>query len=222
MKRALLLATAVAAAMSFAACGKRNAGNAAATGNTTEAAAGNVSPGQTGPVNEAQNATSATSAAATAALATHDTGAFVDNLVRGNNFEIQAAKIAEQKTKAPDVLAFARMMVRDHTALGNEAQPVIMKAGKTAPTDLDPRLNGLLDNLRAAGPNVFDKTYIDQQVTAHQETLDLLDGYAKNGDDAGLKQLATKARQTVVTHLDRGKHIQAKLASAAAGNSSAG
>jgi putative membrane protein len=103
------------------------------------------------------------------------------------------------------------MMVIDHTALGNEAQPVIAKAGKTPPSDLDQRRQGLLDNLRAAASADFDRIYINQQVAAHKETLTLLSGYAQNGDDAGLKDLATKATPKVQGHLDKAQSLQAKL-----------
>ena len=208
MIRSLLLAAA-ATAFSLAACNKPNrAGNTAEATNTTMAAG----PGQTGPVNQAQDATAAAVGATSAAmLGAHDTGAFVDNRVQGNTYEIQAAKIAQQKATSPDVKAFAKMMVIDHTALGNEAQPVIAKSGKTPPTDLDQRRQGLLDNLRAAGSADFDKVYISQQVAAHKETLTLLNGYAQNGNDAGLKELATKAAPKVQGHLDKAQTLQTKL-----------
>jgi putative membrane protein len=220
MKPALLLTTAAVAALSLAACNRHKAGNTADTGNVGANTVSEVNPGQSTPVNKAQDALGAAVGATSAAtVGSHDTGAFVDNLVQGNTYEIQAAKIAGQRAKSPDVKAFAHMMVIDHTALGNEAKPVIAKSGKTAPADLDQRRKGLLDNLKAAGAGDFDKTYIDQQVAAHQETLSLLQGYAQNGDDAGLKALADKAAPKVQAHLDRGQAIQSKLgASASAGN----
>jgi putative membrane protein len=223
MRRALFLTAAAAAALSLAACNKHKddgantadtgnaamAGNAADTGNSSMASA---NPGQSGPVNKAQDAMGAAVGATSAAtLGSHDTGAFVENAGQGNMYEIQAAQIAEQKSKNPDVKAFAKMMVTDHTALANEMKPLITKAGKTPPTTLDQRRQGFLDNLKAAGPADFDKTYIDQQVAAHEETLTLMKGYAQNGDDAGLKAAAAKATPKIQGHLDRAKAIQSKL-----------
>jgi putative membrane protein len=200
MKRALLLTVAAAAAVSLAACKKQSA----------EGPAGTTAPGQV--LNRAQDAAGAAVGAASAALTgSHDTGAFVDNLVQGNSYEIEAAKIAEQKSRSPEVKGFARMMVSDHTALGVAAEPVIAKAGKTPPAQLDQRRQGLLDNLRAAGSREFDKTYIDQQVAAHKETLTLVTGYSQSGDDAGLKDLAAKAAPTVQAHLDKAQSLQGEL-----------
>ena len=214
MRRAWLSAAAVAA-LSLAAC-QKNANTtteASAAGNSEMSAA---NPGQTTPVNKAQDAMGAAVGATSAStMGSHDTGAFVDNLVQGNTYEIEAAKIAEQKAKSPGVKSFAKMMVSDHTALGTEAKPVIAQSGKTPPTDLDQRRKGFLDNLKAAGPADFDKTYMDQQVAAHDETLTLLNGYAQNGDNAGLKDLASKAAPKVQAHLDKAKALQSQIASAA-------
>jgi putative membrane protein len=205
MKRALVLTAAAAAALSLAACNKNASGN-------TEAASNTMNPGQSAPVNAAQDAMGAAVGATSAAtVGSHDTGAFVDNAGQGDMYEIQAAKIAEEKSKSADVKAFAKMMVADHTALAAEMKPLIAKAVKTAPTELDQRRKGFLDNLSAATAAAFDKTYIDQQVAAHEETLSLMKGYADNGDNPDLKAAAAKTAPKVQAHLNKAKAIQAKL-----------
>jgi putative membrane protein len=220
MNRAFLFCAAAAAALTLSACNKNQAGNR--TPATTEANATNATPGQAGPVNQAQDATGAAVGAMSAStMGSHDTGAFVSNLVQGNMYELDAAKIAEQKAKNADVKAFAKMMVTDHTKLGDEAKPVIAKSGETAPTDLDQRRKGFLDNLKAAPAADFDKTYMDQQVAAHDETLTLLQGYAKNGSNADLKALADKATPVVQKHDDAAKKLQAKLAGGTKGANNA-
>ena len=211
MKRMMLLTA--AAALSLAACHKPHAGGNTVVVGDTGANTASVANAAAAPVNAAQDAVGAAVGATSAAtLGAHDTGAFVDNAGQGNLYEIQAAQIAEQKSKSADVKAFAKMMVVDHTALANEMKPLITKAGKTAPADLDLRRKGFLDNLNAASPQDFDKTYIDQQVAAHEETLTLMKGYAESGDDPGLKAAAAKTAPKVQAHLDKAKAIQAKLA----------
>lgn len=213
MRRVLLLTAAATAALSLAACQKKTEGNMAATGNAASSTMSAATPGQSAPVNAAQDATAAAVGATSAAtVGSHDTGAFVENASEGNMYEVQAARIAEQKAKSPDVKTFAKMMVTDHTAMLDEMKPAIAKSGKTPPADLDQRRKGMLDNLNAASAQDFDKTYIDQQVAAHDETLTLVKGYADNGADAGLKAAAAKAVPKVQAHLDKAKAIQAKLA----------
>ncbi|MFC3067743.1 DUF4142 domain-containing protein [Phenylobacterium soli] len=210
MNRAILVCAAATAALSLAACNK--ASNTAQSASNT---ASNMNPGQSEPVNKAQDAMGAavgTTSAAT--MGARDTGAFVSNAAQSDMYEIQAAKMAEQRSKNPEVKAFAKMMVSDHTKLSNEMKPLITAAGQTPPADLDQRRKGFLDNLKAAPDADFDKTYIDQQVSAHDEALTLMQGYAKDGGDAGLKAAAGKAVPIIQKHSDEAKKIQAKLSAA--------
>lgn len=217
MTRAFVLCAAAAAALSLGACNKNQAGNSAPATNEASANTNTSNPGQSEPINKAQDAAGAAVGSTSAAtMGSHDTGAFVSNAAQSDMYEIQAAKIAEQKAKDPEVKTFAKRMVTDHTKLSNEMKPLITKAGQTPPTDLDQRRKGFLDNLKAAPANDFDKTYIDQQVSAHDEALTLMQGYAKDGSDAGLKAAAAKAVPTIQEHSDMAKKIQAKLSNAPA------
>ena len=201
MTRGLMLAATAVAALSIAGCSKKAEDSAA-------------NPGQTAPVNATQDAVGAAVGQTSAAtLGSHDTGAFVSNLTQSGMYEVQAAKIAEAKSKKPEVKAFAKMMVTDHTAMDKAMAPLIKAAGQTPADKLDQRRQGFIDNLNSATPADFDKVYIDQQVAGHQEALDLVNGYARDGSDAGLKTGAADAGPKVQAHLDKAKAIQAKLSS---------
>lgn len=204
MNRALILAAAATAALSLAACQKTDqAANAADPGTTNDA------------VNAAQDATSAAvGATAAATVGQVSTDAFVTNAAISDMYEVQAGEIAQKKGQAADVKAFGKMMVADHTALSKEVKPLAEAAGKTLPTGLDERRKGLIDNLNAASPAEFDAVYLSQQEAAHSEALTLMQGYADNGDDAGLKGAAAKAVPKVQAHLDHVKKLQAAPASA--------
>ncbi|MFL5294959.1 MAG: DUF4142 domain-containing protein [Phenylobacterium sp.] len=209
MKHAIAMTAAAVAALSLAACNKPannpNASEGAQTGN----------PGQTQPVNEAQDKVGAAVGEASANTAgAMSTDAFVSNASQSDMYEIQAGQMAQQRSKNPDVKAFGKMMVTDHTAMSNEMKPLIAAANQKPSPDLDQRRKGFLDNLKAAPAADFDKTYIDQQVAGHQEALDLMKGYADHGSDAGLKGGAAKAVPKIQAHLDRAKEIQAKLSNA--------
>lgn len=209
MKRALMLTVAAAAALSLAACQKQANNSTASEGSQT----GN--PGETQPVNEAQDKTGAAVGQLSANTAgSMSTPEFVSNASQSDMYEIEAGKMAQQRSKNPDVKAFAAMMIKDHTAMSNDMKPLIAAAGQKPSPDLDQRRKGFLDNLKAAPAADFDKTYIDQQVAGHQEALDLMKGYADHGSDAGLKSGANKAIPKVQEHLDKAKQIQASLSAA--------
>jgi putative membrane protein len=201
MKRAILVCAAAAAALSISACQKKEATDAASTATDTAA----------GAVNATQDAASAAVGAVAAAAGAVSTEQFVTDAGQGGMYEIEAGKLAQSKGQSADVKAFGKMMVTDHTKLANELKPLVAAAGKTAPAALDERHKGLIDNLKAAAPADFDKTYLDQQEAAHKETLDLMKGYADHGDDAGLKDAATKAVPTVQAHLDKVTALKAAM-----------
>jgi putative membrane protein len=202
MTRTLMLCAA-AAALSVAACSKTNDTNA--------------NPGQSEPVNAAQDAAAGAVGAVSANTAgAMSTDAFVSNASQSDMYEIQAGQIAQQKATSNDVKAFGKMMVTDHTAMSNEMKPLIMAAGKQPAASLDQRRQGLIDNLKAASPADFDRVYLDQQEAAHNEALDLMKGYAEHGDDAGLKGGAQKAIPKIQAHLDRVKELQAAMSGAPA------
>jgi putative membrane protein len=223
MRHALFLTTATVATLSLAACNKPASTTASETtnaaGNTvseTASAAGNTASDTAGAagqaVNKAQDVTGAAVGATSAAtLGSHDTGAFVSNASQSDMYEIQAAKIAQTRSKSADIKAFAKMMVTDHTKSSNMMKPLIQAAGQKPADKLDQRRQGFIDNLKSATDADFDKTYVDQQVAAHEEALSLLQGYAKDGSDAGLKGGAAKIVPTVQMHLDKAKAIQASM-----------
>lgn len=203
MKRAMILTAAAVAALSTAACQKQRDQAADATTTAT------TSVGQSEPVNAAQDATGAAVGAVSAStMGQMSTDAFVSNAGQSDMYEIQAGQIAQQKGQSAGVKAFGKMMVADHTAMTNQMKPLITAAGKTAPTDLDERRKGFLDNLRAASGADFDRVYLAQQEAAHNEALTLMQGYADNGDDAGLKAAAAKAVPKIQAHLDRVRQLQ--------------
>jgi putative membrane protein len=115
MQRALFLSAAAIAALSLSACNK------SAEQGDTGASASAANPGQTAPVNAAQDATAAAVGTVSAStMGSHDTGSFVSNATMGNMYEVEAGKMASTRAKSADLKSFGKMMVTDHTAMLNE------------------------------------------------------------------------------------------------------
>ena len=210
MRRYLIASTAVLAALSLAACGKKvdTAASDAVntTGNVAEAAAN--ATGQA--VDKAQDVASAPVGAVSAAtVGSFTTDGFVTAAAMTDMYEVEAAKIAQQRSKSADIKKFAAMMVKDHTATTKELKGILTKAAITAtpPAEFDERHKGLIDNLKSATADNFDKTYLDQQTAAHEEAETLMKGYADHGEQADLKAFATKVAPKVQMHLDMAKSL---------------
>ena len=118
-----------------------------------------------GPVNAAQDATAAAAGAmaASSVAATNSTEGFVTGLVTANMYEIRSGEIAQKMGQSAAVKALGKMMVTEHTALANQAQPAITTSAKPVPIEMDERRKGMIDNLNAAGAADFDQAYLSHR-----------------------------------------------------------
>ena len=178
--------------------------------NRQEQATNDLSPGQSAPVNAAQDAVGAAVGATSAAiLGANTVEGYVNAATIGDMYEIEAGRLAQEKSQNAQVRSLAQTIVTDHTAASDELRPLIIAAGETPPTEMDQRRKGMIDNLRAASGADFDRAWINQQISAHQEALTLHRGFADDGaDNAGLKAHAAKVVPTIEMHLERARALE--------------
>lgn len=125
---------------------------------------------------------------------------FVTNAAIGGMYEVEAGRIAAQRSSNPRIKALGEMMVADHGKAGDELKPIAAAANLTVPTALDQRHQGLIDNLRGASNEDFDRVYLQQQEAAHNETATLLETWGRTGDNDALKAWAAKTLPVVRAH----------------------
>ena len=134
-----------------------------------------------------------------------------------NMGEITAGMLAQQRATDTAVKAFAGRMVTEHTALDQQGTALAQRIGVTPalPDSTLPRLQRVdADTLRASGSR-FDRTYIAQQVIAHQRTLDLVDASIGTAEHAELKTaLQSQVRPAVAEHLALAREIQSRIGGA--------
>ena len=139
-------------------------------------------------------------------------------------FEVLSSRIALTHATNPDLKSFARMMIDDHTKSTNKLVALggISKAslktkmkpgrdGKFVSNDLLGSNADELNSLDSKSNDDFNKTYIDDQVKGHEDAVSLLEDYAKNGDNAKLKDFAKDILPTVKEHLAKAKALQKAL-----------
>jgi putative membrane protein len=118
-------------------------------------------------------------------------------------------------TKA-DVKAFGKLMMNDHHAMRKQGQDLATKLNVTptppANDSLPAKAKAEQDNLTAMDKGAgWDKAYIDGEVEGHQMVLRLIDQAQAAAQAPELKDLLSKARPNIETHLKRAQDIQAKL-----------
>jgi len=138
-------------------------------------------------------------------------------VVTANQVDIDAGKLAESKATNPDVKAYGKMMVTDHTGVNKQATDLAKKLGvkpEDNPTAQSLKSGGTdnLANLKKLSGAAFDKAYIDHEIAYHQSVLDAVDKtLIPNAQNAELKALLVKVRPAFVAHLEKAKQIQASL-----------
>jgi putative membrane protein len=139
-------------------------------------------------------------------------------VVTANQVDIDAGKLAEAKGSNPDVKAFGKQMVTDHSGVNKQAVALVTKLKVTPednPTSQSLKSGGAenVKNLEKLSGPAFDSAYIDHEVAYHQQVLDAVDKTlipsAQNGE---LKALLVSVRPAFVAHLDHAKKLQASLA----------
>jgi putative membrane protein len=138
---------------------------------------------------------------------------FVPAAAVSDMYEVEAAKIAQQRSQNPEIIAFAKKMEKAHTKTTAKLKTILstMNSPVAPPAHLDDRRQGMIDELRGAKAADFDGRYMSQQIDAHKEALILMQGYAKNGDAAAVKEFAAKTAPIVQSHLNMAEHIYNKL-----------
>ena len=135
---------------------------------------------------------------------------FVARAGASDKFEITEAKLASARSHDPHIRRFAAKMIQDHTASTMKVKAAARKVmgHNPPPPVLMPEQEKMIADLRAAHGPDFDRTYLDQQVQAHQQALDLMQGYARTGDAPPLRHAAEEITPVVQHHLEMAKSMQ--------------
>ncbi len=133
---------------------------------------------------------------------------YVKMAADSDNYEIQASKLALAKSKDPGIKAFAKQMIVDHGQTSKSLMAALKNGDRTI-TAPGMMLSGENANnialLKGAPKGSFDTLYVQQQITSHQKAWALHKGYAMDGTDPALKQVASTAVPIVETHL---RHVK--------------
>jgi len=153
---------------------------------------------------------------AVSAEMTSTTKGFVTAAATSDMYEVTAGKIALMRAQSPDVKAFAQKMVDAHTMTTQKLKGILASnnINVTPPAHVDNRRQGMLDDLRGAKAADFDHRYITQQVAAHKEADILFRGYAKDGDNAAIKDFAATTDKDIKMHLSMAQQLDASTKTA--------
>jgi putative membrane protein len=141
---------------------------------------------------------------------TPKTNDFIKEAAISDMLEIEAAKLAQEKGN-PDEKKFAEQMIADHTKTSSELKDLVPTEKKSAlPTALDDASLKKLNKLRDTRAQAFASEYDPMQVSVHEEAVSLFERYAKGGEDAKLKDWASKTLPALQHHLQTAQALNKK------------
>ncbi len=143
---------------------------------------------------------------------------FVREHVAMGESEVALGRLAAQKGTHAEVKRFGEMMVRDHTAAGEELKQIQSKLAANTASDNN-RMNApdarddhkdALEDLQGLSGREFDRKYMDLMIEHHEEAVDDLEDKAANGSTE-VRQWASKTLPKVQQHLEQAKTIKETL-----------
>jgi putative membrane protein len=131
--------------------------------------------------------------------------------------DIKAAQLALQKSKNKDVRDFAENMVRDHTAVNDQALALVKKLN-VAPQDNDTskalvkQADAKEAELKLLDGAAFDKAYADNEVAYHKTVENALETVLiPDAMNPELKDLLTTGLKIFQGHELHAEHVAASL-----------
>ena len=139
---------------------------------------------------------------------------FVDNAAAGGIAEIETSRLALEKSSSADVKAFANMMITDHSKANDELAALARKNDIEVP-DTTTLVKQAKEKILEVRDESFDTAYANNQVKAHEETIELFKKEANTVTDdkvkgaTELKAFAQKMLPALEKHLAEAKKLQA-------------
>jgi putative membrane protein len=97
--------------------------------------------------------------------------AFVQKAAKGNEAEIEMAKMAEDKAQNREIKDYASMLERDHSDALENLRDLAQKANVTLDTAPPAEKASMSNKLNAASGTQFDREYINTMVEEHRKNI---------------------------------------------------
>lgn len=137
---------------------------------------------------------------------------FLKVFARASAAEIDEGKIAAEKARNTQVKSFAEQIVDDHSNALDKVTELADKRRIDISRQEDPVETGRELLLEHRDESRFDADYIRDQIRDHEGILKILDREIDQGQDLGVKQLATQLKPIMQRRLDMAEQLRDRVA----------
>jgi len=137
-----------------------------------------------------------------------DADDFVEEVSAKGIAEVEGAKLALEKSNSPDVQAFAQKMISDHTAANMELARIASRKNIEMSDEAELTTKAKKFVLEQRDGESFDEAYAKNQVSAHEDTIELFQQAAVS-DDPEIAAFAKQTLPKLQNHLKMAKALVA-------------
>ncbi|MEP6994380.1 MAG: DUF4142 domain-containing protein, partial [Acidobacteriota bacterium] len=131
----------------------------------------------------------------------------------GGIIEVEASKIALQKSSDDRVRQFAQHMVDDHTKVGEALKAAASSESITIPDAPDSQQQRMLQRLKGLSGAQFDAAYKTQMLDDHKDAVGMFQQKIRENLKTPLKQFAADNLSTLKAHLQMAEELTASSSS---------
>ncbi len=138
---------------------------------------------------------------------------FVKKAIMGNYNEIDASKMALQKSQNDQVKQYAQKMIDDHTKMLDDLHALASQENvkyKDEPTPAGKKMAAKLTGMDGAA---FDKAYVAGMVKDHKEDVQDFQTEINSGKEQPVKDAAQKSLPVIQDHLQMAQSMQTSMKS---------
>jgi putative membrane protein len=143
-----------------------------------------------------------------ASAVAEDDAEFAVAAANGGLAEVALGKIAADKATDPNVKAFAKQMITDHTKANEELKMLADSKNITLPAAPNEEKQKAAADLGGMSGSDFDKAYIAQMKKDHDQTVKLFEDAQKDVKDAELKAFIDKTLPVIKAHAQHVKSLK--------------
>jgi putative membrane protein len=132
---------------------------------------------------------------------------FYKKAAEGGIFEVDTGNQAAKSSNNQQIKDFGSMLVTDHTAANDKLKSIAASKNISLPTTASVGQMGEKAKLDVLTGDTYDKSFINTQIKAHQQTIALFKKEIATGQDADAKAFATATLPTLRKHLKEAHSI---------------
>jgi putative membrane protein len=124
--------------------------------------------------------------------------------------EVEQGKVAQSKGQAAEIKNLGKMMVDEHTAMGQKVKALAAKKNVQLKDSLDTEDMDKIRNNKKTGKD-FDRDYASEMVDDHEKAVKKFEDAANDAKDPEIKALANEALPKLRHHLEMSKAVKDKV-----------